>query len=121
VFPSKAVHEMGHGLVATSGTAKVLRSHGIPVEEVPKVGTGDSTIIDLVENGDIVLVVNTPVGKRSIEDERAIRIAASRKRVPCVTTMSAFHSLVLGLESIGERDFTVLPIQDYARRSVERA
>jgi carbamoyl-phosphate synthase large subunit len=116
VFPAKAVHEMGHGLVATRGTAKVLRSHGIPVLEVPKVGTGDSTIIELLENGDIVLVVNTPVGKRSLEDEKAIRLAANRKRVPCVTTMSAFHSLVLGLESIGEKDFTVLPIQSYSSK-----
>ena len=113
VFPAKAVHEMGHGLVATSGTAKVLRSHGIPVDEVPKVGTGDSTIIDLVESGDIVLVVNTPVGRRSIEDDKAIRLAANRKKIPCVTTMSAFHSLVLGLASVGRKDFTILPIQAY--------
>jgi carbamoyl-phosphate synthase large subunit len=113
VFPAKAVHEMGHGLVATSGTAKVLRSHGIPVDEVPKVGTGDSTIIDLVESGDIVLVVNTPVGTKSIEDDKAIRLAANRKKIPCVTTMAAFHSLVLGLASVGRKDFTILPIQDY--------
>jgi carbamoyl-phosphate synthase large subunit len=113
VFPAKAVHEMGHGLVATSGTAKVLRSHGIPVEEVPKVGSGDTTIIDLVERGDIVLVVNTPVGRRSIEDDKAIRLAANRKKIACVTTMSAFHSLVLGLASVGRKDFTILPIQAY--------
>jgi len=116
VFPAKAVHEMGHGLVATRGTAKVLRSHGIPVEEVPKVGSGDSTIIDLVERGDIVLVVNTPVGSRSVEDDKAIRLAATRKRVPCVTTMSGFHSLVLGLASLGEKKFTTLPIQEYSVR-----
>ncbi|MBP2680236.1 MAG: carbamoyl-phosphate synthase, large subunit, partial [Candidatus Krumholzibacteriota bacterium] len=113
VFPAKAVHEMGHGLVATSGTAKVLRSHGIPVDEVPKVGSGDTRIIDLVESGDIVLVVNTPVGTRSVEDDKAIRLAASRKKIPCVTTMSAFHSLVLGLASVGRKDFTILPIQAY--------
>ena len=117
VFPAKAIHEMGHGLVATSGTAKVLRSHGIPVEEVPKVGSGDSTIIDLVERGDIVLVVNTPVGRRSVEDDKAIRLAATRKRVPCVTTMSAFHSLVLGLTSVGEKKFTTMPIQAYSARN----
>jgi carbamoyl-phosphate synthase large subunit len=116
VFPAKAVHEMGHGLVATSGTAKVLRSHGIPVEEVPKVGSGDSKIIELVESGDVVLVVNTPVGRRSIEDDKAIRLAASRKKIPCVTTMSAFHSLVLGLASVGRKDFTIMPIQSYTAR-----
>jgi carbamoyl-phosphate synthase large subunit len=113
VFPAKALHEMGHGLVATRGTAKVLRSHGIPVEEVPRVSTGDSTVIDLIEEGEIVLVVNSPVGRGSVEDEKAIRLAAIRKRVPCITTMSAFHSLVLGLASLGERAFTVMPIQGY--------
>jgi carbamoyl-phosphate synthase large subunit len=121
VFPAKAVHEMGHGLVATSGTAKVLRSHGIPVDEVPKVGSGDTTIIDLVESGDIVLVVNTPVGRRSIEDDKAIRLAANRKKIPCVTTMSAFHSLVLGLASVGRKNFTILPIQAYTSGAAPHA
>ena len=91
----------------------MLRGHGIPVEDVPKVGTGDATIIELIERGDIVLVVNTPVGKKSVEDEKAIRLAAIRKRVPCITTMSAFHSLVLGLASIGGRSLSVRPIQSY--------
>jgi carbamoyl-phosphate synthase large subunit len=113
VFPARALQQMGHGLVATRGTAKVLRSHGIPVEEVPKVGSGDSTILDLVDSGEIVLVVNTPVGKKSVEDEKAIRVAASRRRVPCITTMSAFHSLVAGLASLGGNALTVRPIQSY--------
>jgi carbamoyl-phosphate synthase large subunit len=108
---------MGYNLVATRGTAKVLRSHGIPVEEVPKVGSGDTAIIDLVERGEIVLVVNTPVGSGSVEDDKAIRLAATRKRVPCVTTMQGFHSLVLGLASLGGRKFTTLPIQAYAARN----
>jgi len=116
VFPAKAIREMGHDLVATQGTAKVLRAHGIPVEEVPKVGSGDATIIDLIERGEIVLVVNTPVGKESVEDEKAIRLAAIRQRVPCVTTMSAFHSLVLGLASLDGKALGVIPIQSCTAR-----
>jgi hypothetical protein len=80
VFPAKALREMGYDLVSTRGTAKVLRSYGVPVEEVPKVGARESTIIDLIDTGEIVLVVNTPVGRKSVEDERAIRPAGGR---PC--------------------------------------
>jgi carbamoyl-phosphate synthase large subunit len=116
VFPAKALASMGHSLVATSGTAKVLRSHGIPVDEVPKVSSGDPRIIELIDNGDIVLVVNTPVGKTSVEDERAIRLAAIQRKVPCITTMQGFHSLVLGLETLRDREFSVAPLQRYVRR-----
>jgi carbamoyl-phosphate synthase large subunit len=116
VFPAKSLVAMGHSLVATSGTAKVLRSHGIPVDEVPKVSSGDPRIIDLIDNGDVVLVVNTPVGKTSIEDERAIRLAAIQRKVPCITTMQGFHSLVLGLETLQGREFNVAPLQEYVRR-----
>ncbi|UCG52267.1 MAG: carbamoyl-phosphate synthase large subunit, partial [Candidatus Latescibacterota bacterium] len=113
VFPAKALAQMGYELVATSGTAKVFRSHGIPVRVVPKVSTGDTQIINLIENGEITLVINTPVGKKSVEDEKAIRLAASRRKVPCVTTMAGFHTLVLGLEGFKGRKFGVAPLQSY--------
>jgi len=119
VFPAKTLVAMGHSLVATSGTAKILRSYGIPVDEVPKVSSGDPRIIDLIDSGDVVLVVNTPVGKTSIEDERAIRLAAIQRKVPCITTMQGFHSLVLGLEALQGREFNVAPLQQYVRRYTE--
>ncbi|UCH85335.1 MAG: carbamoyl-phosphate synthase large subunit, partial [Candidatus Latescibacterota bacterium] len=121
IFPAKTLAAMGHSLVATSGTAKVLRSHGIRVEEVPKVSSGDSRIIELINNEDIVLVINTPVGKTSIEDERAIRLAATQRKVPCITTMQGFHSLVLGLDTLQDREFSVAPLQEYVRRYEEVA
>jgi carbamoyl-phosphate synthase large subunit len=60
--------------------------------------------------------VNTPVGRESVEDEKAIRLAAIRQRVPCVTTMSAFHSLVLGLASLDGKALGVIPIQSCTAR-----
>jgi carbamoyl-phosphate synthase large subunit len=116
VFPAKSLTTMGYSLIATSGTAKVLRSHGIPVDEVPKVNSGDARLLDLIENGEVVLVVNTPVGRVSIEDEKAIRLAAVIRKVPCITTMQGFHSLVLGLESLREQQFGVAPLQGYMRK-----
>jgi carbamoyl-phosphate synthase large subunit len=114
VFPAKGLCDMGYTLVATSGTAKALRSHGVPVEEVPKISTGDHRIIRMIETGEIAMVINTPVGSRSVEDEKAIRLAASRKKAPCVTTMSGFHALVLGLLSLphtGEEGLSVRSLQ----------
>jgi carbamoyl-phosphate synthase large subunit len=121
VFPARALREMGYSLVATRGTAKVLQSHGIPVTVVPKVSSGDTKIIELIENGQIVLVINSPIGKRSIEDERAIRLAANRRKVPCVTTMSGFGTLALGLVSLHEQEFMTAPIQSYISRIEEVA
>ncbi|MEJ2719955.1 MAG: carbamoyl-phosphate synthase large subunit [bacterium] len=116
VFPAKNLAAMGYSLIATSGTAKVLRSHGIPVDEVPKVNSGDARLLDLIENGEVVFVVNTPVGRVSIEDEKAIRLAAVIRKVPCITTMQGFHSLVLGLEPLREQQFGVAPLQGYVRQ-----
>jgi carbamoyl-phosphate synthase large subunit len=116
VFPAKALHEMGYSLVATAGTAKVLRSHGVPVRVVPKVSSGDRSILDFIEDGKIILVINTPIGKKSIEDEKAIRLAASYQKIPCITTMAGFHTLALGLETLHGRDFTTGSLQSYIRK-----
>ncbi len=118
VYPAKGLRDMGYTLVATSGTAKVLRSHGVDVQEAPKVSTGDRRILDMIESGEIAMVINTPVGSRSVEDEKAIRMAAISKKVPCVTTMSGFHALVLGLLSLpptGGKDLSIRSLQSAAQ------
>ena len=72
----------------------------------------------MIESGEIAMVINTPVGSRSVEDEKAIRMAAICKKVPCVTTMSGFHALVLGLLSLpptGEKDLSIRSLQSAAQ------
>jgi carbamoyl-phosphate synthase large subunit len=119
IFPAKELHDQGYSLIATSGTAKVLRSHGVPVLVANKLSEGDGGIIRLIEDGTIRLIVNMPVGKKAIEDEKAIRLAANRMRIPSVTTMAGFHALVFGIASLKQRKLNVRSLQNYSKRPTE--
>ncbi|NIM20303.1 MAG: carbamoyl-phosphate synthase large subunit [Candidatus Latescibacteria bacterium] len=116
IFPAKALHDLGYTIVATSGTAKVLRSHGVPVRVVPKLSAGDEKIVEMIESGSIQLVVNTPAGKNAIEDEKAIRLAANRMKIPSITTLAGFHALVFGIASLRRGNMDVSPLQAYAEK-----
>ena len=116
IFPAKALHAMGYHLVATAGMARVLKSHGVPAKVVQKIGAGDTNIIEMIEDGTIQLVVNMAFSRKSIEDDRFIRLATSKMKIPCITTMSGFHALVLGLQSVGTGSFHVNSIQNYNAR-----
>jgi carbamoyl-phosphate synthase large subunit len=119
IFPAKELHDLGYSLIATSGTAKVLRSHGVPVNVANKLSEGDGGIVRMIENGTIRLVINMPVGKKAIEDEKAIRLAANRVRVPSVTTMAGFHALVFGIASLKQRKLPAVSLQKYTKRLTE--
>ncbi|RMF08929.1 MAG: ATP-grasp domain-containing protein, partial [Candidatus Neomarinimicrobiota bacterium] len=103
--------ELGFGLVSTTGTAALLRQNGMPVETVYKVGEGRPHVVDRIKNGDIALVVNTPMGSRSRADEAAIGRAAIRYRVPVFTTLSAAQAAVRALRS--PKQISVKALQDY--------
>ena len=72
-FMAKKLVELGYGLVATRGTARFLRRNGVPCGEVFKVHEGRPNAVDLIEAGEIQMVINTPLGRASEYDERAIR------------------------------------------------
>lgn len=112
VFPAKALHDLGYSIVATSGTARVFQSHGIPVTVVPKINSDDDTIVQMIENGEIKIIVNTPVGKKAIEDGKSIRLAANRMKVPCITTLAGFHAFVFGLDSLGSGRARIASLQE---------
>jgi carbamoyl-phosphate synthase large subunit len=116
IFPAKGLHDMGYKLVATPGMAQVLRRHGVPCEVVEKISSGDYGLIEMIEDGSITLVVNMALSRRSIEDDKFIRLAASRMRIPAITTMAGFHALVLGLMSVHFDEFHVESIQNYIAR-----
>ncbi len=81
---------MGFALTATRGTAAALASAGLPVEVVNKVTEGRPNVVDMMKNGDIVLVVNTVEERRNaIADSRAIRITALASRVATFTPLLA--------------------------------
>jgi carbamoyl-phosphate synthase large subunit len=91
---ARTLHEMGFSLIATRGTTRFLREHGLPVEPINKVNEGHPHVVDAIRDGQIALVINTPLGKVSHQDEAAIRIAAVKHRIPYVTTLSGARAIV---------------------------
>jgi carbamoyl-phosphate synthase large subunit len=80
---------MGFAVLATEGTARYLRQRGVPAERVLKVYEGRPNAVDLLASGDVQLLVNTPLGKLTQQDDYILRQAALQRRVPYTTTMSA--------------------------------
>ena len=94
VILARRLDKMGFGLIATYGTAMRLREVGLEVESVFKVNEGRPNIADYIKQGDIALVINTPLGKTSRYDEQAIRKSALKYGVPTVTTMTGAEALI---------------------------
>jgi len=111
-FMAKKLVELGYGLVATRGTARFLGRNGIPVREVFKVHEGRPHVADLIENGDIQLVINTPLGRASEYDEQAIRERAVAMGVPVVTTLAGAQVTVAGLEAMRRGPLDVTSLQE---------
>ncbi len=107
--------ELPFRLVATRGTAAVLRENGIAVEEINKVVEGRPHVVDAITNGDIQLVINTPLGATAREDEYEIGRAAIRHRIPVVTTLSGARAAVRGIRRLLAGPLDVRSLQDIAR------
>jgi carbamoyl-phosphate synthase large subunit len=107
------LHQLGFNLIATRGTAKALDESGIPVETVYKVNEGRPHIVDMIKSGKIDLILNTPLGKSSFFDERAIRRAAMQHGVPCITTLSGGAAVASGIAALQQNKVDVLALQEY--------
>ncbi|MDP9389564.1 MAG: carbamoyl-phosphate synthase large subunit [Actinomycetota bacterium] len=108
---------LGFSLTATAGTAAYLEAHGIPVETVVgKLGDGEGlTAVDLIANGKVQLVVNTPRGRGSRADGAYIRTAANVHKVPCLTTVAAARATAAGIADWGRHPLSVRSLQEFLR------
>ena len=103
-------HDAGLSLLATRGTASVIAAAGIPVTVVNKVTEGRPHIVDMIKNGEIVLIVNTVDEKRkAINDSRSIRTSALAARVTLYTTVWGAEAAAMGIRNRG--DLVVYPLQ----------
>ncbi len=102
-------------LCATEGTARALQEAGLTAERVFKVNEGHPNAVDRMEAGEIQLIINTPLGGTSHYDEAAIRAAALRLGIPCLTTLSASAAAVEGIRARQEEPTGVASLQDYHR------
>jgi carbamoyl-phosphate synthase large subunit len=119
VFPLKRLADLGFEVVATEGTAEVLRRNGVPATVVRKHSAGrgpadEPTIVDLVHEGTIDLIVNTPFGNSGPRlDGYEIRTAAVMRGVPCLTTVQALAAAVQGIEALRAGEVGVAPLQEH--------
>ncbi len=104
---------LGFSLTATRGTAAFLRVHGIDVEVIYKVNEGRPNIADQIVNGEIDLVINTPLGRDSFFDDRSVRRAATMAQVPCITTLTGASAAVSAIKALRSQALTVRSLQDY--------
>ena len=113
VVLARKLSRLGFDLMATIGTAARLREVGLECATVFKVNEGRPNIADHIKQGEIALVINTPLGRTSHYDEQAIRRAAQQYNVPCVTTMTGAHALVEALASrTVHKQTSVHPLQE---------
>jgi carbamoyl-phosphate synthase large subunit len=107
---------LGFQLVATRGTAEVLRTAGLKVEKVFKLNEGRPNVVDLLKNAKLNLVINTPLGRASHIDEKAIRRVAIQLGVAFVTTLSAAAAVVNGIRAQREKGIQVASLQELHQR-----
>ena len=110
---ARRFQEMGFRLVATDGTARYLRTRGIPCERVFKVHEGRPHCGDLIVNGDVQLLVNTPLGKHAQQDDYALRQAAIGRRVAYTTTLSAASAACDAILALRSRAPRVRSLQEW--------
>lgn len=104
--------DLGFEIVATRGTAKFLKEHGIESQIVNKVYEGRPNIVDMMKNGEIALVLNTTEGNQALEDSREIRSVALYDKIPYFTTAAASHAAAMAIKARLEGEIEVLSLQD---------
>ncbi|HUC40619.1 MAG TPA: carbamoyl-phosphate synthase large subunit [Gemmatimonadales bacterium] len=114
---ARRFHELGFRILATEGTQRYLRGRGVPAERVLKVHEGRPNAIDLIVSGDVQLLINTPLGKFTQEDDYAIRRAALVHRVPYTTTMSAASAACDAIIALRSRTGSVRSLQEWHERA----
>ncbi|MFE5121648.1 carbamoyl-phosphate synthase large subunit [Streptomyces sp. NPDC056669] len=119
IFPARELVGLGFELLATSGTAEVLKRNGISATVVRKHSegegpNGEKTIVQLIHEGEVDLIVNTPYGTGGRLDGYDIRTASVARGVPCLTTVQALAAAVQGIEALGRGAVGVRSLQEHA-------
>jgi len=105
-------HDLGFEVIATGGTAQSISSMGVPVTRINKLGEGSPHVVDLIRERRCDLVINTPTGSGARADGQAIRTAAVRHGIPCVTTMTGASAAVRAIAAQLKGEPEVLSLQE---------
>jgi carbamoyl-phosphate synthase large subunit len=111
---ARDLFELGFGLIATKGTADVLEKNNIECQSVLKISEGRPNVLDMMKNGEINLIINTPEGSNARSDGYYLRTAAVMQNIPSITTISAASAIVQGIRALKTNTkIDVKSIQDY--------
>ncbi len=105
--------DLGFSIVATAGTCQFLQEQGLATEAVKKVLEGRPNIVDVIKNGEIALVINTPSGKNPLKDEVIIRQSALHHNIPVITTISGAQATVHAIAQYGHHQLQVWSLQHH--------
>ena len=111
------LHDLGFSIAATSGTAGAIARMGIPVERLNKLGEGSPHVVDKIEGGDVVLVINTPTGTAARRDGYEIRRAAIARGIPCITTIAGGMAAARAIAAARQGGPEVRSLQEIHRAS----
>ncbi len=117
---ARALGDLGFTIMATRGTAVYLRAHGIEADIVYKINEGRPHVGDEIVNKRIALVINTPLGRESFFDDRAVRRAAMLQGIPAITTLTGASAAVSAISALRSEGLTVKALQDYHNSHVPR-
>ena len=113
--PTRLFKEMGFGILATRGTHAFLMKNGIQAQLVKKIGFGRPDLVDAIKTGEVALVVNTPSGRRSQQDDALIRKTAIRYNIPNITTPAGALAAAKGIAARKRGQDALCTLQSYAR------
>ncbi len=110
---ARDLRNMGFRIIATAGTCQILQDAGLEATPVYKVNEGRPHIVDKIKSGEVDLIINTPLGRESFFDEKAIRRAAVQYHITCITTISGASAAVNGIRDLQRETLTVRCLQEY--------
>ena len=110
---ARGYHDLGFTILATKGTAVFLESEGIPVSDVRKHYEGRPSIIDQIANGDVQIVINTPLGENARYDEAVMGRTAMKYKVPFFTTLAAAEASLHGIIALRGETFSSVSLQEH--------
>ncbi len=110
---AKEFSDLGFTVYATSGTQAALKAAGVPCESIFRLNEGRPNALDMIKNGDLQFIINTPSGSQPRQDEVKIRSAATAARIATMTTVRGAQASAAAIRSLKEKPFEVKSLQEY--------
>ncbi len=110
---------LGFNLYSTSGTAKFLSENGIEVKKLFRIAEGRPNVLDMIKNGEIHMIINTPSGMIPRKDENHMRSVAWGNNICIMSTITGAEAAVSGIKSLSKQDYEVRSVQSYVSKSVK--